>query len=427
MPPRIVPPPRPLGALAFARTFLRNPLEAIPQAAYEQDAGRMTTRPGHGVWITAPALLKRVLLDERELFSKRVQIRLFEPLLGHGILTSEGADWKWQRQASAPMFKPSELEGHVPTFIRAAERLLQQLGPGVVEIDEAMSRVTFDVISSTLLPSADEATKGRFQRCVQALQRYAGWDILYAYLRLPRWAPRAGGAAKLRALKWLRSTVLSLVKARRAENARDDLLGRLMAARDPETGRAMDDQQLVDNLLTFYLAGHDTTAKALTWTLYLLARYPEWQQRARDEPGAAEMVLKESMRLYPPVPVMSRQPRHDIEIGGYPVRAGATVLIPIYAMHRHASRWERPDEFDPRRFAPQAEERIPRYQYMPFGAGPRICIGMAFAMMEAKAILTTLLEGARFELADANEPGLVAGVTLMPGRGLRLKLIGPAN
>ena len=430
VPPRVVPPAQPLGALGFTRAFLRNPLEAIPQAAYQEDAGRMTSMPAQGIWITSPALLKRVLLDERDLFAKRVQIRLFRPLLGHGILTSEGAHWKWQRQAAAPMFRPAELQGHVPTFIAAAEKWLGERSASdaeVVDIDREMSRLTFDIISSTLLPSADEATKRDFQRCVHALQRHGGWDILYAYLRLPMWMPRPGGMAKLRATKWLRATTFSVVQSRRTrspalpQGGGSDLLARLIAAKDPESGRSMDDEQLVDNLLTFYLAGHETTAKALTWTLYLLARYPEWQQRVRDEPHLAGAVIQESMRLYPPVPVMSRQPVADTEIAGLRVRAGASVLIPIYAIHRHA-RWGRPDEFDPTRFTAGNEERIPRYQYMPFGAGPRICIGLAFALMEATAIISTILARVRVELADAVEPVPLAGVTLMPRGGLRLRI-----
>ena len=421
-PPRIVPPAAPLGGLAFARTFLRNPLEAIPRAAYEEDAGRMTTSPARGVWITSPELIKRVLLDERDTFGKRVQIRLFRPMLGQGILTSEGAHWKWQRQASAPMFRPAELQAHVPTFVAAAERWLEAgVGPDpVVEIDSAMSRVTFDIISSTLLPSADEAAKREFRRCIETLQQHAGWDILYAYLRFPAWAPRPGGMAKRRAIMTLRSLVRSCVT--RVEGPGTELLHRLIAAKDPETGRSMDEEQLVDNLLTFYLAGHETTAKALTWTLYLLARYPEWQQRVRDDASLAEAVVKEAMRLYPPVPIMSRQPARDVELGGHAVAAGATVLIPIYAIHRHAARWSCPDEFDPGRFATGAEERIPRYQYMPFGAGPRICIGMSFALMEAAAIVSTILRRARLEPSGEPEPYPLAGVTLMPHKGLRLRI-----
>jgi cytochrome P450 len=206
----------------------------------------------------------------------------------------------------------------------------------------------------------------------------------------------------------------------------------------------MDEEQLVDNLLTFYLAGHDTTAKALTWTLYLLARSPEWSGTLEDEiervtGGAAisaahveklvlvQQVLKESMRLYPPVPMMSRQAIADARIDGRLVRAGTSVLLPIYAIHRHTKRWENPDEFDPTRFAPEREKSIPRYQYMPFGAGPRICIGMSFAMIEATAILATLVRHARFAPVAGHEPTPVARVTLIPSGGMPLEVVARAT
>jgi cytochrome P450 len=238
----------------------------------------------------------------------------------------------------------------------------------------------------------------------------------------------------------LRSTVAALVRERKGDSdPPDDLMRRLIAARDPETGRTMGDEQLVDNLLTFYLAGHETTAKALTWTLYLLARSPQWTAALEDEiervagNGAirgehvdalvcVKQVIKESMRLYPPVPMMSRQAIADAEIDGHLVRAGSSILLPIYAIHRHARRWERPDEFDPDRFAPEKEAAIPRYQYMPFGAGPRVCIGMPFAMMEATVMLATFLQRARFACVEGHEPTPVASVTLIPKGGMPLKV-----
>ena len=225
----------------------------------------------------------------------------------------------------------------------------------------------------------------------------------------------------------------------RDADAPDDLMQRLVSARDPESGQSMNDEQLVDNLLTFYLAGHETTARALTWTLYLLARSPEWaaalvQEVARVTGGAdisgehvdklllVQQVLKESMRLYPPVPIMSRQAVAGAKIDGHAIAAGTSVLMPIYAIHRHARRWENPDAFDPTRFAQERADAISRYQYMPFGAGPRICIGMAFAMLEASAILATLLQHARFTPADDREPVPVARVTLIPKGGMPLKV-----
>jgi cytochrome P450 len=241
-------------------------------------------------------------------------------------------------------------------------------------------------------------------------------------------------------MRTLRAAVASLLAAQRESAvAADNLLTRLVAARDPETGRAMDDDQLVDNLLTFYLAGHETTAKALTWTLYLLARSPEWAGRLAGEVKAVtqgapvdaahieklvlvQQVLKESMRLYPPVPIMSRQAVAATRIEGLAVAPGMSILMPIYAVHRHTRRWERADEFDPTRFAAGNEGAIPRYQYMPFGAGPRVCIGMSFAMMEATAILATFLQHARFETVEGAEPVPVARVTLIPRGGLRLKV-----
>jgi cytochrome P450 len=235
----------------------------------------------------------------------------------------------------------------------------------------------------------------------------------------------------------LRGTVHRILGERRAAGEKkDDLLARLMRARDPESGQAMNDEQLVDNLLTFYLAGHETTAKALTWTLYLLARFPEWARRLEaevdDVAGGADVtaahaermplvqqVLKESMRLYPPVPLMTRQAVADTVLEGRGIRAGTSLVMPIYTIHRHARRWEEPDAFVPERFAPEREDAIPRYQYMPFGAGPRICIGMAFAMLEATAILATLLQRVRFARVG-REPVPVARVTLIPQGGMPL-------
>jgi cytochrome P450 len=443
VPPRIIPPAQPLAGLAFVARFVRNPIAVVPQAAYDGDLVAVMRGRTPIVWITAPAMIKTVLLDEREKFLKLTQIRLLGPLLGKGILTSEGADWKWQRQASAPMFRPQELSGFVPTFVRAARGVIERwrAQPGAVQpVDRAMTEATFEVISATLLPSGDARMPQAVERSTGLFQRSGAWGQLYAVANLPKWLPQPGRRSMARAVGTLRAAVLALIAERRAHpGAKDDLLQRLMQARDPETGQTMNDEQLVDNLLTFYLAGHETTAKALTWTLYLLARSPEWTRALEEEiaraTGGAEIdaghieqlvltqqVLKESMRLYPPVPLMTRQAVADTCLGAHPIRAGSSVVMPIYAIHRHAKRWEDPDAFDPARFAPQREAAIPRYQYMPFGAGPRICIGMGFAMMEATAMLATLLRHARFAPVAGREPAPVARVTLIPGGGMPLRV-----
>ncbi len=440
IPPRVIPPARRLGRFAFLSSFVRNPLEVLPQAVYEEDAVVLGSEKSPRLWITSPALIKGVLLDERDKFRKLTQIRLLGPLLGKGILTSEAADWKWQRQAAAPMFRPQDLTGFVPTFVRAAEvtvaRWATQPAGSVQSIEEDMGRATLDVIATTLLPSGDESFAREVQDAIGEMQRFGAWGILFVSMNVPRWIPRPGMLAGKRAVKALRSAVGAVVRTQREKpDPPDDLMRRLIAARDPETGRAMDDEQLVDNLLTFYLAGHDTTAKALTWTLYLLACSPEWTAKLDGEIESVtgggpvrgehidklvlvQQVLRESMRLYPPVPMMSRQAVGDATIAGREIRAGTSILMPIYAIHRHAKRWERPDEFDPTRF--EAAREIPRYQYIPFGAGPRVCIGMPFAMIEATAMLVTFLQRARFAPVEGHVPTPVARVTLIPRGGMPL-------
>ena len=449
VPPRIVPPAQPLKGLAFLAAFVRNPLEVTPQAVYEQDTVVNPLGSTQRLWITSPALVKTVLLDEREQFLKLSQIRLLSPLLGKGILTTEGAEWKWQRQASAPMFRYQDLIGFVPAFVRASEAQIAnwRAAPhgSVQAIDRDMTRATFEVISATLLPSADHAT---VEKSMGLFQRETGWGLLYAMAGAPLWLPHPGMISGARATRMLRAAVGAMLRRRRDEEdaagaapatggSPDDLMHRLMRAQDPETGQSMNEERLIDNLLTFYLAGHETTARALTWTLYLVARSPQWAAILEEEiervTGGApvqgahierlalvQQVIKESMRLYPPVPLLSRQCVAATRLDGIEISPGATVVMPIYAMHRHARRWEDPDAFDPTRFAPEREAKIPRYQYLPFGAGPRICIGMAFAMIEATAMLATLLQRARFSPVAGHEPFPLARVTLQPGGGLPL-------
>jgi cytochrome P450 len=438
---------------------VRNPLEVTPQAVYERDTVVNPLGRTQRLWITSPALVKTVLLDEREKFQKLSQIRLLSPLLGKGILTTEGAEWKWQRQASAPMFRHQDLMGFVPAFVRATEAQLARwraTPPGSVQaVDRDMTRATFDVISATLLPSADHAT---VEKSMGLFQRGSGWGLLYAMAGVPVWLPHPGMVSGARATRMLRAEVGAMLRKRRDDEAAagaapaaggrqdtgearvpDDLMHRLMRAQDPESGQSMNEERLIDNLLTFYLAGHETTARALAWTLYLVARSPQWAALLEEEidrvtgggpvEGAhieqlvlVQQVLKESMRLYPPVPLLSRQTVVATRLDGIDLLPGATVVMPIYAMHRHAKRWEDPDAFDPARFAPEREAKIPRYQYLPFGAGPRICIGMAFAMIEATAMLATLLQKARFSPVAGHEPFPLARVTLQPGGGMPLKV-----
>ena len=245
------------------------------------------------------------------------------------------------------------------------------------EIERDMTKVTFDVISATLLPSADATVGPAIEASTGHFQKAGAWSLLYAVANAPKWLPRPRRRSQRQAIHLLRSSVAAMLRERDATaQPRDDLMHRLMTARDPETGTPMNEEQLIDNLLTFYLAGHDTTAKALTWTLYLLAQSPEWTAVLKDEiarvtggaPVTAEhidklvltqQVVKEGMRLFPPVPVMSRQAVAETALGSHAIPAGTSVVIPIYALHRHRARWATPTCSTPRALRPSRRPRSP--------------------------------------------------------------------
>jgi cytochrome P450 len=444
-PPKVTPPRRPLSLPQFLVNFIRNPLRVLPEAVYHEPIVRYRAGPNTIAWVTDPNLVKAVLLDNREDFPKTpLERRVLGPLLGNGVLTSDGVNWRWQRQTVAPLFRHSDLLSTVPSMVAAADAVIgewRRCTPGDSQrIDQAMARATFRVISETLLPGGEAYVIPAIERANADYLMPVSWAIAYAILRLPKWLPHPGKRAMRRAEQALRSSLAELVQARRTNpSARADLFSRLLRAANPETGEPMSDEQLVDNVLTFLSAGHETTGRALTWTLYLLARSSEWEARVVEEvaqvagqtPVSAAhierlqvvaQVLKESMRLYPPVPVLTRIAKDDVELGGQRLARGTLVVMPIYAIHRHRRLWADPDHFDPDRFAPEQEVRYSRYQFMPFGAGPRICVGASFAMIEATAILATLVRGARFQVPDNYEPMPISRVTLRPKGGMPLRV-----
>jgi cytochrome P450 len=442
-PPTVSPPEHPLSLPRYLMRFVRNPLLGLPRAVYEEPL--VVYRRGRAalVWVTDPPLVERILLAEPALFPKTpLEKRVFADTLGDGILTSQGASWRWQRRTAAPLFRHAELLSYIPSMAEAAHRQLAQWDSApanaVRRIDRDMAAMTFDVIARTMF-SGDATEAGpTIQAAGARFLDNITWEIAAAMLRLPTWLWHPAKPAMRGAARELRTAVGALLVRRRASGRdSDDVMGRLMRVRDPETGTPMSDRQIVDNLLTFLVAGHETTAKALTWTLYLLARAPQWQERVRAEAievaghaavGAAHIerlkatrqVLQESMRLYPPAPVMTRVCAADAELGGHAIGRGMLVVIPIFAMHRHRRLWDDPDRFDPERFSPEKAKKLPRTQFMPFGFGERTCIGMSFAMLEAIVLLATLVRGARLAWDGRHAPQPVSRVTLRPHGGMPL-------
>lgn len=316
----------------------------------------------------------------------------------------------------------------------------RERGERTVAIDRDMTDVTFDVITRTILAGCDPAEGEIIKRSGKINLDHISWVLAYAMLRLPAWLWHPGKARMRRAAAAERDAVFRLIARRRAgDGTGEDILARLLAAKHPESGEPMSDAQLADNLLTFLVAGHETTAKALSWTLYLLARAPEWQNRVRAEVGSVagrrpiaaediarlpltQRVLKESLRLYPAAPVVTRMTRENVTLGGVTLQPGTLIIMPIYAIHRHRKLWLDPDRFDPDRFLPEREKTYRRTQFMPFGFGPRTCIGSAFALIEATTLLATFVRGAHFAWDGRHLPEPVSRVTLRPRGGMPLKV-----
>jgi cytochrome P450 len=324
----------------------------------------------------------------------------------------------------------------------AAERVVeswrQTPNGGVHPIHTEMMRAAFDVISNTMLVGGAPDMLHAIEQGHAEYYAGANWWVTYTMLGLPHWWPRPGGRAMRAHENRLRDAAATLVGMRRANATGDDLLARLARAFDPESGQAMADSYLIDNIVAFLMAGYDTTAFALTFTLYLIARSPEWEGRmleevarvAGDGPVTAEhvaqlvtvqQVLNESLRLFPTAPVILRDIEHDIELEGVKIPAGTIGIIPIYAIHRHRALWEDPDRFDPGRFAPD-KPKPSRFQFLPFGAGPRICIGASFATIEATIMLATFVRAARFALVDSADMRPVGRMFLVPRDGLRMRV-----
>jgi cytochrome P450 len=443
-PPTLVPPDRPLPIWKFIPAFINNPLRPLPRQVYEDDLMVIQPRPGFYIaWVTGPKLVEQLLVaDADKVLKSPVEKRVFGTSLANGVLIADGADWRWQRRALAPLFRPVDVQSYVPAMTAAADAQIirwRAAGQsGVRSIDHDMSFVTYEVIIATMLAGSRPAEAEAIRKGGSDYLARISWEMAAAILRLPTWFPHPATWHMRRAAKTLREAVGAIIARRRAEGGSPaDLLGRLLLARHPDTNEPMSDALVISNLLTLLEAGHETTANALTWTLYLLARAPAWQQRvleeirevAGDNPidashipqlAITQRVLKETMRLYPPAPVIAREPVQTLSIGGVSIPAGSQIIIPIFAIHRHRKLWTDPDRFDPDRFLPRAEAGRPRTQYMPFGGGPRVCIGAQFAMTEATALLATFVRAAHFDWDGKHKPEPLSRITLRPSGGMPL-------
>ena len=399
---------------------------------------RMANR--RAILLSHPDDIERVLVTENRRFEKNFALRLLRPLLGNGLILAEGDAWLRQRRLIQPAFSKQQIESYAPAMVEATKSAVASWqGGDVRNIHSEMMQLTMDIAGRTLL---GVNTAGQFQRVRECLEGVMQ-DFLARFgsaLPMPFWLPTPGNLRLRRHIRRLDGILQELIEQRRASSsAGGDFLSLLIRARDEGDGSGLSDKQLRDEVMTMFLAGHDTTANALAWTWFLLGQHPEVQQRLREEVDGllnsreatpadvprlplCENILRESMRLYPPAYVVGRTAMEDGTIGKYFIRKGTNVLMSSWVVHRDARWYDRPDEFLPDRWTDGLLIRIPKYAYFPFGGGPRVCIGNNFAMLEGVLVLATMVQ--QLQLSAVTQPPvkLLPAVTLKPGQPLEMQV-----
>lgn len=395
-----------------------------------------------------PDHIEYVLVRNNRNFIKSRGERVSLGFLGQGLLTSEGSFWRRQRRLAQPAFHRERVAAYGEVMVESAERMVATWRDGEArDVHRYMMRLTLEIVAKTLFgvplqPAEFEEIGGALAVIVERFTGRGG-----VFFQIPERIPTPGNLRFKRALATLDALIYGIIQGRRVNGEangeeaddRGDLLSMLLAARDEETGEGMGDKQLRDEVMTIFLAGHETTANALSWTWRLLARHPDIENRLHDEleevlagrlPAIGDLsrlkytdaILKESLRLYPPAWAFGREAVENCEIGGYHVPAGTQLLMSQWVMHRDPRYYEDPLEFRPERWLDGSTNMLPKYAYFPFGGGPRLCIGQSFAKMEAILLLTTIARGFRLRTAPGERVTPQPSITLRPENGMWMVL-----
>lgn len=435
-----------LSLLPFLWQSWRDPLAIWGEAHFTELYISGQSPLGRSLVVSDPAGVRHVLTDNAANYVKGdLQRRVLGPMLADGLLLTEGEQWRRARRIMAPLFTPAHTARTAEAMDRVCRRRVEdwrlEHGARVLNIDSEMSGLTFDILSATLFSDDLDGDAAGFEKALNHFLAVGARISPLDALKAPDWIPRLGRVASGGDARFFQERVNALVARRRArieqdDDAPEDLLTALLSARDEEgDGAGLSDHEVASNILTFILAGHETTARTLGWTLHLISRDARvasllkaeadgWDRRAATlrDLHWHRAVIEEAMRLFPPAPAMIRQALEDDEIGGHEVKAGQSVLIAPWVIHRHEKLWDEPDAFRPERFLPENRKSIDRYAWLPFSGGPRICIGAAFAMQEAIIALAEILKVAEVEAITPIEPRPVHQVTLRSQRTMRLRL-----
>ena len=442
-PPKPTARPDKVSLWRYLRLFRQDILSAQPMRLYRAWMAEFRTPFFRSYLCNDPALIRLVLNERPDDFPKSERISEgLKPLLGQSVFVTNGVLWKRQRRIIDPAFEGGRLRETFPAMVAAGRAAVARMRPGVQEIEPQMSHAAADVIFRTLfsIPIEHEIAGAVFDQ-FRAYQREQPILNLAAFLPVPRWFPRFHSGQTKRMAVQIRGLIGQLTEARAAEiaagTAPDDLATKIMATPDPVTGARFETEEMIDQVAIFFLAGHETSASALGWALYLLALSPEIQERVAVEADAigeeddfavmgrlklARDVFREALRLYPPVPMMVRENSCPEEFRGRKVAPGGQVVLSPWHLHRHERIWARADEFDPDRWQTEEGRSCAREAFIPFSAGPRVCPGAGFAMVEGPLLLALLVRAFRFETIVGKEPVPVAHLTVRAKDGIWLNV-----
>lgn len=441
MAPLVRPPgPKNRGIVGNLPMASADPLEVFTQWARQYgDIFYYRVFHRHIYFLNHPDLVKDVLVTNHQNFIKGEAIRFNRRIFGNGLITNEGSSWLQQRRLIQPAFYRERIDSYANTMVAYAERMIATWRDGEArDIHRDMMHLTLEIVARTLFNVEIAGESDNIAVALNTLMQLSSG----ARMLLPpvfRQIPTPGNLRYLQAARRLDDIVYGLIRERRASSGvSDDLLTTLLEARD-ESGAPMTDAQLRDEVMTILLAGHETTAVSLSWTWYLLAQNPEVEQKLcaelrrvlngrsptlgdLPELRYTERVVKEAMRLYPPVWALVRNPIKDCEIGGYQVPAGASVIMSPWVMHRDPQHYDQPERFNPDRWLDERTTAAPKFTYFPFGGGPRSCIGSSFAMMEAVLVLATIAQRYKIGVVQDQPIEPLPTITLRPKHGARALL-----
>lgn len=441
--PAPVPHTKPLSFAGFVLTAMRNPLEIWGSRAYKDAFIRANWLNVPTIIVNDPAAIRYCMVENARNYAMQpLRQRILRPLLRDGLLTAEGELWRRTRRSLAPVFTPKNIHAFAPVMARRTAAFAETLADtpgGRTDMAFQMTLLTYDILQATLFTDDIAGHPAEFARSMETFLGKMGRVDPLDLLDAPAFLPRLTRLMARRSQGYFRRLIAETIDRRGALLAADpdaapkDFLTLLLKA------EGLSRSEIEDNIITFIGAGHETTARAVGWTLYLLSQAPEEREKVEAEidamlPGLGDPALwvdslvhtraafEEAMRLYPPAPSLNRTALEDDRFGDMDIPAGASVLVMPWLVHRHEALWKDPACFVPGRFLPGSREGIDRYQYLPFGIGPRVCIGQSFAMQEGVIILAGLLKSLRFDFAGERPPLPVQKITVQPDRGLPMRV-----